>query len=240
MKQDTTCPTCGLYWTREGNEDCPRCDTCNRLRIEQLEGQLSEATRQLAMLDANLAAANRICAAAAPPEVPQPASELSWKTTCVHKVPLSAVCLKCSAVPQPRVSEKEMDATWNEPEVPQRRELTAEEIDDVIDTSHRRPQPDEPTRVTIGAETIEIMLRRMADGGSPCHAGNLVTAANCVAGLREELRLAREVERTATILDDAMYDRKGNLDKLDSLWYELSTALAALTEYRRQNTREKP
>jgi uncharacterized Zn finger protein (UPF0148 family) len=59
MKQDTTCPTCGLYWTREDNEDCPRCDTCNRLRIEQLEGQLSEAKAEIARLSADLEAANR-------------------------------------------------------------------------------------------------------------------------------------------------------------------------------------
>lgn len=37
VKCDATCPTCGLYWTREGNEDCPRCDTCSRLTIEQQE-----------------------------------------------------------------------------------------------------------------------------------------------------------------------------------------------------------
>jgi uncharacterized coiled-coil protein SlyX len=60
MKQDTTCPTCGLYWTREDNEDCPRCDTCNRLRIEQLEGQLSEAKAEIARLSADLEAASKV------------------------------------------------------------------------------------------------------------------------------------------------------------------------------------
>lgn len=40
VKCDATCPTCGLYWTREGSEDCPRCDTCSRLTIEQLRAEV--------------------------------------------------------------------------------------------------------------------------------------------------------------------------------------------------------
>lgn len=45
MRCDATCPVCGLYWTREENEDCPRCRS--RLLSDQLQFAVDECIQHI-------------------------------------------------------------------------------------------------------------------------------------------------------------------------------------------------